>query len=74
MEAGSEVLSAVVRASQHQLGGGEEEDIRVSDGLGVGVGLGIEHGPGRRGGVKGSKRVEWSGVEWSGVGRKINPH
>ena len=45
---------------------GEEEGGGRSDGLGVGSGLRIDYRPGRRGGVQGSKRVEWIGVEWGG--------
>ena len=56
----------VVGAGRHRLVGGKEEGGRVSEGLGVGVGLGIECGPRRRGGVEGSKRVEWIGLEWGG--------
>ena len=69
MVARREGVPAVVGEGRHRLGGGEEEGGGGSDGLRVGVGLGIECGPGRRGGVEGS---EW--VERSGVGRKSNPH
>ena len=68
--AGSEGVLAVVGSGRHQPGGGEEEGGRGSDSIGVGVGvrvgLVIERGPGRRGVVEGSERVEWSGVEWGG--------
>ena len=63
---GREGVSEVVGSGRHQLGGGKEEGDRGSNGLRVGVGLGIERRPGRRGGVEGSEQVEWSGVEWGG--------
>ena len=53
-------------ADRHQLGGGKGEGDIESGVLRVGVGIGIERGPGRRGGVEGSERFEWSGVEWGG--------
>ena len=52
------------------LGGGKEEGGIGSNVIGVGVLLGLKRGPGRIGGVEGSDRVEWSGVEW---GRRITP-
>ena len=69
MAAGSEGVLAVVGAGRNRLGGGKEEGGIGIQGLvvGVGVRLGIERGPGQRGGVEGSKRVKWSGVEWGGI-------
>ena len=49
---------AVVGVGWHLIGGDKEEVGRDSDGLGVGVGIRLEHGPGRKVGVEGSKRVE----------------
>ena len=66
MAAGSEGVLAVVGTGRPRLGWVEEKGGRGSDGLGVGVGLRIERGPGQRGEVEGSKLVEWSRAEWSG--------
>ena len=70
MTAGIKGVLAVVGAGWNQLGGSEEEGSGGSNGLRVGVGLGIERGPGQRGGVEGSKRVKWIRVEW---GRRVTP-
>ena len=45
--------------------GGEDND-KIGAGFGEGGVLGIEWGLGRRVGVSGSKRVEWSGMERGG--------
>ena len=50
------------------MGGGDNDKIGAR--FGGGGGRGIEWGLGKRGGVSGSKRVEWSGMER--VGRVIN--
>ena len=63
MAAGNEDVSAVVGTGRHRLVGGEEKGGRGNGGLGVGVGFG-------RSGVKWSKWVEQSGVEWGG---RVNP-
>ena len=63
-------VSAVVGAGQHRpvvaegLCGGINKEIR--DKVGGRVRQGNEHGRGRRGGVSGSERVQWSGMEWGG--------
>ena len=66
MAADSEGVSAVMGEGWHGLGGGKEEGDRGRDGLGVVVGVRVrlKRGLGRRGRVKGSERVEWSGVGW----------
>ena len=46
--------------------GSGDNDNKIGDRLGGGVGLGIERGLGRRGGVSGSKRVMWSEMERGG--------
>ena len=60
----------VVGAGRNILGGGEEmsggDNDKIGDGLGGGFGCGIERGIRRRGGVSGSKRVEWSVMEQGG--------
>ena len=61
---GSKGVSMVMGTDRHRIGGveeaggGDNDNIRV--GTGGGVGRGIERGLGRRGGISGSKRVEWS--------------
>ena len=60
----------MVGVGWHRLGGDKEKGGRGSDGFIVGIGLGLGRETGQRGGVEWSKRVEWRGVEWSGVGRK----
>ena len=66
---------AVVGAGRNRPGGGEETGGRVNDEIGDGVGGGVargtQRGHGRRGGVSGSKRVKWSGMEL-GRGRMSN--
>ena len=70
MAAGSEGVLAVVGTGRNRLGGGEEtgggdnDDIRA--GIGGGGRRGIERGIGRRGGISGIVRVEWSGMERGG--------
>ena len=54
-----------------ETGGGDNGKIRA--GLGGGGGRGIEPGLGRRGGVSGSKRVEWSVMERGGVRMSDQP-
>ena len=62
----------MVGTERHRLGGSEETggkdngDIGVGGGIGRGVGRGSEQRLGRRGGISGSERVEWSGMEWVG--------
>ena len=53
------------------MGSGDNEDI--GDGFGGGVGHGIELGIGRIGGVSGSERVEWSGMERGGGRMRDQP-
>ena len=57
----------MVVTGQHRLGGGEEAGDGDNDDVGVaiggGVGRGIEQGLGRRGGISGSERVKWIGME-----------
>ena len=52
------------------MGGGKEEGSEGNNGTGVRIGGGVGHGIKRglrpRGGVSGSERVEWSGMEWVG--------
>ena len=66
---------AVVGVGRNRPGGGKETgggvNDNIGDGVGEGVGRGTKQGHGRRGGVSGSKRVKWSGVDW-GRGRMSN--
>ena len=74
MAARREGVSVVVGIERNRLGGGEETGGGDNDEIGAGFGgggrRGIEWGLGRRGGISGSERVEWSGMERGG--RVIN--
>ena len=63
-------VSVVVGTGRNRLEGGKEtggeDNDKIGAGFGVGYGGGIERGIGRRGGISGSKRVDWSRMKWSG--------
>ena len=63
--AGSKGVPTGVRTGRHRLGGGEETGGGDKDkiGSGFGGGRGAEWGLGRRGGISGSERVKWIGME-----------
>ena len=67
---GSKGVSEVVGADRNRPGGGEETGGRVNnkikDRVGGGGGDGIKRGLGSRGGVSGSERFKWSGMEQGG--------
>ena len=60
-------VSAVVGAGRNRPGGVDKTDggvnDKIRDRVGGGVGRGTKRGRGRRGGVSGSERVKWSGME-----------
>ena len=62
---------AVVVAGRNRPGGGKETgggfNDEIGDGVGGGVGQGTERGRRRRGGVSGSERFKWIGLERSGA-------